>query len=107
MKTMSYPSYDGNDKNIYVVYNFKQVADEIMLIMYVDAIKGWQKIAIEYDDGCWNTAMLNNYFSAESYKCINQKLSLIFRENKVLKQDDEKDFMLLLEHVFILFNCCS
>ena len=72
---------NGNTKNIYLIYDFKQVDDTILMVMYVDTLNTWQKFFINYENGSWNTKPLNNYTDTETLDKINTKLKYISYEH--------------------------
>jgi hypothetical protein len=71
------PWYNGKPNNIYLIYDFKQVKDVILMVMYVDKLRAWKKIFLNYRDDKWKTNILTCYMNAETYKQVCNKLQLI------------------------------
>jgi hypothetical protein len=70
----------GTTKQVYLIYDFKQVSDSILLIMYVNELKRWKKFFIDYEDGAWKTDSLAPYTDNETLQRICDKLKFIFLE---------------------------
>src|SRR2546423_10611237 len=49
------PGYNGKPNNIFLIYDFNQIKDLILIVMYVDKLNTWKKIFINYKDGEWKT----------------------------------------------------
>ena len=79
--------YNGSSKRIYLIYDFKQVSDSILLIMYIDDLNRWKKFFINYEDGAWNTDILTSYTNGETLQQIRNKLKGDF-QNKVHKLNE-------------------
>ncbi len=79
-------------KNVYLIYDFKQVKDSILLIMYVDEIESWKKFFIYFKNGIWETDVLASSTNDETYKQICNKLEFIFSEQEHM--NDQNDFEL-------------
>ena len=73
---------NGNTKRIYLIYDFKQVNDSILLIMYVDELKRWKKFFIDYENGIWQTDVLATYMNNEALQQVCDKLKFIFSEQE-------------------------
>ena len=71
---------NGTTKQVYLIYDFKQVSDSILLIMYVDELKRWKKFFIDYEDGTWTTDSLASYTDSQTLQRILDKLEFIFSE---------------------------
>ncbi len=69
---------DNCVNNVCLIYNFKQVNDSILVIMYVEKLQAWGKIFLSYDNGAWNTPVLADYTDYETYQQICNKLKFIF-----------------------------
>ncbi len=78
----------GTTKQVYLIYDFKQVSDSIMLIMYVDEQQSWKKFFITYEDGAWNTDILKSYTDSETLQRICDKLQFIFSEQAHVSQPE-------------------
>jgi hypothetical protein len=72
------PYYKGSPNNIFLIYDFKQFKDLILMVMYVDKLSTWKKIFIEYKDGRWKTHTLTRYLDTKTYKLVRNKLQLIY-----------------------------
>ncbi len=79
-------------KRIYIIYDFKQVEDSIMLIMYLDGQESWKKFFINYKDGRWKTEILKPYTDEETYEQICNKLKYIFTEQEQINDVNNLDF---------------
>ena len=76
---------DGKPNNIYFIYDFKEVDDSILMVMYVDKFNAWKKIFINYEDGAWNTDLLVYYTDNKTYRQICSKLKFIFLKRGSLR----------------------
>jgi hypothetical protein len=85
-------SDNGNSKRAYLIYDFKQVSDSILLIMYVDELKRWKKFFINYEDGEWKTDTLASYANSETLQRICDKLKFIFSEKEHVTKYADFDF---------------
>ena len=74
-------SSNGDTKNVYLIYDFKQVDDIILMVMYVDEINAWKKFFINYENGSWNTKALTSYTDVSTLEKINDKLKFISHEH--------------------------
>lgn len=83
---------DNNAKRVYLIYDFKQIKDSIMLIMYLDNRECWKKFFINYKDGEWKTEILKPYTDEETYKQICNKLKYIFTEQEHINDINNLDF---------------
>ena len=70
----------GDTKKIYFIYNFQQVNDFIVIVMFNEAIKQWQQFIINYIDGKWETDVLSACTNDETFKKICWKLESVFNE---------------------------
>jgi len=71
------PYYNGSPNNIFLIYDFKQFKDLILMVMYVDKLSTWKKVLIAYKDGAWKTRILTRYLDTKTYKLVRNKLRLI------------------------------
>ena len=71
---------NGNTKKIYLIYDFKQVSDSILLIMYADELKRWKKFFINYENDIWQTDILASYMDEATLEELRNKLKFIFSE---------------------------
>jgi hypothetical protein len=83
---------NGNSERVYLIYDFKQVSDSILLIMYVDKLKRWKKFFINFEDGEWKTDILASYANSETLQYICDKLRFIFSEKEHITNYDGLDF---------------
>ena len=91
----------GDTKKIYFIYNFKQVNDFIVIVMFNETVKQWQQFIIHYIDGKWETDVLSACTNDETFKQICWKLESVFDEqashktreniscNEIIVQDAE------------------
>ena len=80
MSTIVHVPVGGDTKKIYFIYNFKQVNDFIVIVMFNDAIKQWQQFIIHYVVGRWETDVLSACTNDEAFKQICWKLESVFDE---------------------------
>ena len=73
--------------NVCLIYNFKQVSDSILVIMYVDKLNAWKKMFISYNDGIWDTSVVADYTDNETYQQICNKLKFVFIKHEHAKED--------------------
>jgi hypothetical protein len=73
---------NGSSKRVYLIYDFKQVSDSILLIMYVDGLNRWKKFFINYEEGEWETDILIPYTDSQTLQQICDKLKFIFSEKE-------------------------
>jgi len=71
------PYHKGSPNNIFLIYNFKQLKDLILMVMYVDKLNTWKKIFVKYKNGEWKTGVLARYMDAKTYRQVCNKLRLI------------------------------
>ena len=83
---------DGWINNICLIYNFKEVNDLILVIMYSDKLQTMEKIFLIYENGAWNTAVIADYTDKETYQQICIKLKFIFMKHEYT--DKEKSLRL-------------
>jgi hypothetical protein len=101
-------SDNGNPKNAYLIYDFKQVSDSILLIMYVDKLSRWKKFFINYEDGEWKADTLSSYTDSETLQHICDKLKFIFSEKEHITKYDDLDFdKTLQEDVTFMLGVCT
>lgn len=98
---------NGIAKKIYFIYNFNQVDDEILLVLFNNERKSWQKIPIDYHKNFWNTNKLNNCTDTQTLQHINKKLKIIFKQRSKLVKENLNHFRFLPDHALLLFNGCS
>ena len=85
-------SDNGNPKRVYLIYDFKQVSDSILLIMYIDELKRWEKFFINYEDGEWKTDTLASYMDNNALQHMRDKLKFIFSEKEYIQKQEDIDF---------------
>ena len=81
MSTVLKLTTNGCINNICLIYNFKQVSDLILVIMYVEELHAWKKIFINYDNGTWDTSTLAHYTDNNAYQQICNKLKFVFMKH--------------------------
>lgn len=98
----------GMPNNIYMIYNFSQIKDEILLVMYVDKCKSWKKISVGYNNGYWQTNTLIKYTDVKTFNEIQYRLKKIFNQHTHLnKHDGLHEAELLPEHAALFIGACS
>ena len=85
-------SDNDNPKRVYLIYDFKQVSDSILLIMYIDELKRWKKFFINYEDGEWKTDILASHTDSKTLQHICNKLKFIFSEKEHIQKHEDLDF---------------
>lgn len=101
------PDNDSANK-VYLIYDFKQVSDSILLIMYVDELKRWKKFFINYEDGAWKTDILIPYTNSQTLQQICDKLKFIFSEKEHINTQDDLDFdKTMQEDATFMLGVCS
>jgi hypothetical protein len=99
---------NGVTKQVYLIYDFKQVSDSILLIMYVDDLKCWKKFFINYEEGEWNTNILEAYTNNETLQRIRDKMQFIFSEKEHITEQADLDFdQTLQEEAAFMLGICS
>jgi len=102
------PPLNGFSRNIYIIYNFKQVYDQILIVLYSDVMNNWQKVPVDYKDSSWNTDLLAAYTDDDTFSYISEKLNIIFEQHKLLFNINNSIHPILLaDHVALIFNYCS
>ena len=98
---------NGTTKQVYLIYDFKQVSDSIMLIMYVDELSCWKKFFINYENDIWKTDILAPYTDSETLQRICNKLEFIFSEQEHATQHEGLNLEQTMqeEATFILGVC--
>lgn len=96
----------GHPNNVYLIYDFTQVNDAIMIVLYANKSGSWEKIFINYENGFWNTDMLLNFTDKKTYTKICSNLELI-----IYKPTDKHITLyadkMMNEHAAILLDACS
>lgn len=100
------PSYNGKPNNIFLIYNFQQVSNTMMMIIYVHKVNRWKKIMINYEDEQWNTKMLNRFMDADTYQQVCNKLSLIYPSNTSSEEVINLEQTIQQEAAFVLGMYC-
>jgi hypothetical protein len=101
-------SNNGNTKSIYLIYDFKQVDDTILMVMYVDKIAAWKKFFINYENGSWNTKGLSSYTDATTLESINDKLKFISHElDNANEQPNVNLEQVMQENAEFILNVCT
>ena len=101
-------SDNDNSKRVYLIYDFKQVSDSILLIMYIDELNRWEKFFINYEDGEWKTDTLTSYTDSKTLQHIRDKLKFIFFEKEHIQKQEDIDFdQTLQEDATFMLGVCS
>ena len=79
---------NNGSKNIYLIYDFKQVKDSILIVMYVDKLNSWKKIFINYENGAWDIDILAFYTDDVTCAQIRSKLNFILSRHQY--SDEQK-----------------
>ena len=101
-------SNNGNTKNIFLIYDFKQVDDTILMVMYVDEISAWKKFFINYENGSWNTKALNDYTDSFTLDKINDKLKFVsYEHDHAIEQSHVNLEQVMQENAEFILNVCT
>ena len=100
-------STNGSTKNIFLIYDFKQVHDTILMVMYVDEIGAWKKFFINYENGSWNTNTLSGYTDAPTLEKINDKLKFVSHEHDHVEQSNVNLEQVMQENAEFILNVCT
>ncbi len=96
------------DKKIYFIYNFMQVNDRVLILMYDDACRRLKKIPVDYNNGFWQTSTLDKYTDAETFNYIDNKLKAIFKQHdQLLNFKTTPAATMLADHALMLLGGCS
>ncbi len=75
------PCTNGSPNNIFITYDFKQVKDSVLLVMYVPRLKSFKKIFITYENGILDTGILAFFLEDDNlYRQVCNTLQLIFNK---------------------------
>lgn len=101
-------SANGEHNNIYLTYNFSQVKDKIMVVLYDAENKHWEKIFLDYRYGFLEKNILRQYMNAESFNRFSKISNTLFnygiQVNKNIKMNNLK---LLDDHALLLIGACN
>ena len=99
---------NGTPKHIYFIYNFAQVENQVLIILYDDEYKCWLKIPVDYADGFKQVNTIGKYTDTKTFHQIHSELKIIFKQRKQLfRQKLLYNFKLLSEHAVLLCSGCS
>jgi hypothetical protein len=101
------PYYNGTPINIYLIYDFKQIKDVILMVMYVDKLNTWKKIFVNYEDGVWRTRMLTHYIDTKMYKQVCNKLQLICPGDTASNEEALNLEQTMQQEAAFMLNVCS
>jgi|SRR5690606_6469731 hypothetical protein len=78
-------------KKVFMCYNFKQVRDAVLLLLYADRTRRHEKVFIYRNANRWETDVLRNYTNEAAYKAICRKLQTLsgVDTNDAEEQNDE------------------
>ena len=97
------PCNNGEPNNIFLIYDFKQVENFILMVMYVEKFNTWKKVFVNYVDNAWDTEDLVCYTNHKTYKQICTKLRLISPTGKTSNEKAlNLEQTMLLEANFML-----
>ncbi len=99
--------FNKTARNIYFIYNFNQVYDQVLLVMYNNESNAWQKIPVDYSNGSWKTNILSDYTDYESFYYICDKLKIIFDQHKQTSEQAKYTFPLSPDHAVMILGGCS
>lgn len=94
-------------KKVRIVYNFKQVDDTVMLVLYSDKHKSQKKIFIDYINGFWQINKINRYTNAATFRQVSGELATIFQQHKLMHEENANAFNLLPDHALLMLTACS
>lgn len=94
-------------RKVRIVYNFKQVDDTVMLMLYSDKYKSPKNIFIDYRNGFWQTNKINRYTDAATFQQVSSELATIFQRHKQMHEENADAFNLLPDHALLMLSACS
>ncbi len=68
--------------NVFIFYDFKQVRDAVLVIMFAKQLGCWEKVLIYNTTNGWEADILKNYLEDDRYGLVSKKLKLIFNETE-------------------------
>lgn len=95
-------------KKAYIVHNFKQVEDTVIMIMYVEKLHSWKKIFFNYEQGFWHTDQYKEYIDAKTSTNLQKQLSNIFYQHDTVSYSPQKkEVGLSADHALMLCGGCN
>ena len=73
---------------VFVCYDFKQIRDAVLVVMFIENQKRYEKIFIYEGTDGWETGILKYYADDETYNAICKKLKFIFKERENIEDFD-------------------
>ncbi len=101
------PSHNGKPCRIFLIYDFKQVKDLILMVMYVDKLNTWKKVFVIYENGKWRTSVFASYLDKKTYMQVCNKLRLI---SPIVRAPTKKALNLeqtMKQEAAFILNVCS
>ena len=85
-------------QKIFIWYDFKQIRDAILLLLYTEKNKQYEKVFIYESSNCWQTDILKKYTDEKTYKAICKKLKYIFTFRDTTSDYDDLDVQQAIEN---------
>ena len=76
---------------VFVCYDFKQVRDAVLIVMFIEKQKRYEKIFIYEGIDGWETDILKYYADDKSYDTICKKLEFIFEQRENTEDFDDNN----------------
>ena len=83
---------------IFVCYDFKQVRDAVLVVMFDEKEKHYEKIFVYEGTEGWETDILKYYADKETYDTICKKLKFIFEERENVNDVDVNNFTIAMQN---------
>ena len=94
--------------NIQVLYNFKEVKNAALLLIYLDDCKQCEKILLDNNDGIWQLDEPDNITKYERFSSLPDNVKeIINKPNDFVKHHIANTPKLLESHAVLLFNLCN
>jgi hypothetical protein len=78
MRTMMKLYPDTASKKIFIFYNFHQVRDAVLLLLFAEKTNRFEKIFVYANAGRWETDVLRYYVDGKTYETICKRLKSLF-----------------------------
>ena len=78
--------------SVFVVYDFKQILDAIMIVTFVEG-----KVFVYNSEDGWEIENLKNYVDSKKFEWLSKKLNLIFQHREQSQQFEGIDITRQIE----------
>ena len=78
---LKYPGTDDLVNTIFIMYDFKQISDTIMIVLYNKDADRWKKIFIHKINDRWRTIFLKEFLDDQKFAWLCEKLNLIIEQD--------------------------